>query len=260
MGKVRHIDWYADEWLSGTHELGNAERGLYITACCLIYSTGAPITRARLKAQCQDHGHAFNRQLGVLIDTGKLSEKDGQISNKRSINELQKAEERTANARQNGSKGGRPPKDNNSLAKPDGSVTEKLTTNHQPPTYQEESPVGDSLGEQAASGASNAGRRTRGTRLPLDWQPGPDERQFARDLGLDPSAVGDEFRDYWIAVTGAKGCKANWPSTFRNRCRQIAERRGSGQAGRPGGTGSSHSRIAAALSRVSFAADVSGPH
>src|SRR6185312_2038111 len=67
MGKVRHIDWYSDEWIAGTYELTNAERGLYITACCLIYSVGGPITRDRLRAACRDHGHAFSRQLDTLI-------------------------------------------------------------------------------------------------------------------------------------------------------------------------------------------------
>ena len=33
---------------------------------------------------------------------------------------------------------------------------------------------------------------------------------------LDPMNVADGFRDYWIAVPGAKGKKANWPATWRN--------------------------------------------
>ena len=145
MAKVRHVDLYPDEWIAGTVNLGNAERGLYITACCLIYSNGGPVRRDHLRAACRDHGHAFTRQLAVLIEAGKLTENDGQISNKRSINELQKAEERAANARQNGDKGGRPPKNTNGLENRQGFFSEKLTTNYQPPTInqkEEKAPQG----------------------------------------------------------------------------------------------------------------------
>jgi len=138
MGKVRHIDWYSDEWIAGTYELTNAERGLYITACCLIYSVGGPITRDRLRAACRDHGHAFSRQLDTLIQTGKLSANGEQIDNKRCANELQKAGKRVVKAEQNGIKGGRPPNENKDIAKPAGFKSEKLTTNYQLPTTNQQ--------------------------------------------------------------------------------------------------------------------------
>jgi uncharacterized protein YdaU (DUF1376 family) len=135
MGKVRHIDWYHDEWIAGTYELSNAERGLYVTACCLIYSVGGPITRDRLRAACRgDHGHAFTRQLNVLIQSGKLSVNGEQIINKRCENELQKANKRVANAEQNGGKGGRPSNKNSGVAESVGLQSVKLTTNYQLPT------------------------------------------------------------------------------------------------------------------------------
>ena len=141
MGKVRHIDWYADEWIAGTLELGNAERGLFITTCCLIYSTGGPITRDRLRAACRmEHGLAFNRQLDALIKAGKLQVNGEQITNKRCVNELQKAENRSAKARQNGGEGGRPRKENNDVGKPDGFHDEKLTTNLPTTNHQPEKP------------------------------------------------------------------------------------------------------------------------
>ena len=64
----------------------------------------------------------------------------------------------------------------------------------------------------------------QGSRLPEDWQPTDELRGFARDLGLDPQDVRDEFVDHWIAVPGAKGRKLNWPATFCNRCRALAGR------------------------------------
>ena len=162
--KVRHVDWYSDEWLVGTVELDNAQRGLYITACCLIYSTGGPITRDRLRAACRDHGHAFNRQLGALIAMGKLTINGEQITNKRSIKELQKAEERTIKFQQNGGKGGRPPKKNNDVAKAGGSGAEKLTINHQPSTTNQEGSVGSN--EPTAGAAGEVSRAPNVVKMP----------------------------------------------------------------------------------------------
>jgi uncharacterized protein YdaU (DUF1376 family) len=99
--KIRRIDFSADEWIAGTVGLDNAERGLYITACALIYSHGGPIPIEHLKAACRDHGHAFKRQLDQLLSTDKLSLNDGQIDNKRCAKELQKAVTRAAKDRQN---------------------------------------------------------------------------------------------------------------------------------------------------------------
>lgn len=64
----------------------------------------------------------------------------------------------------------------------------------------------------------------RGTRLAPDWRPGPAERAYAHDRGLDPDLLAEEFRTYWCAVPGARGRKLDWPATFRNRCLQRAGR------------------------------------
>ncbi|MBR0682759.1 hypothetical protein GXW74_19865 [Roseomonas eburnea] len=64
----------------------------------------------------------------------------------------------------------------------------------------------------------------RGTRLPPDWQPSDRERAFARQLGLDPDAVAERFRDYWHAKAGKDGAKLDWPATWRNWCRTEVER------------------------------------
>lgn len=94
-----------------------------------------------------------------------------------------------------------------------------------------------------------ARRSSRGTRLPEDWLPSPDERAFAENLGLNADVVGEEFRDFWIGVPGARGCKLDWPATFRNRCRDVAGRKGSARSangiGQPPGGGG----VAAATAR-----------
>lgn len=64
----------------------------------------------------------------------------------------------------------------------------------------------------------------RGSRLPADWVLPRSWGKAALDLRPDLSAeqvrvLADEFRDYWTAVPGAKGCKLDWLATWRNRVR-----------------------------------------
>ncbi len=89
----------------------------------------------------------------------------------------------------------------------------------------------------------------RGTRLPKAWRPSPDDAQFAADLGLDAASITDQFRDYWIAVSGAKAYKVDWDATWRNWCRRAEPRTSNGHA-RPGNAGQGDSSIARALARV----------
>jgi uncharacterized protein YdaU (DUF1376 family) len=59
---------------------------------------------------------------------------------------------------------------------------------------------------------------TRGTRLATDWELSEEQKQFCKQErpDLDPIKVSDGFRDYWIAVAGAKGVKKDWDATWRN--------------------------------------------
>lgn len=99
--KARRVDFSPDEWLGGTVPLTLAERGLYITACALIYSAGEPIPIDHLKAACRDHGHTFNAALRRLFALGKLTLEGLLITNERCTRELQNAVKRASNGRQN---------------------------------------------------------------------------------------------------------------------------------------------------------------
>lgn len=67
------------------------------------------------------------------------------------------------------------------------------------------------------------------TRLPEDWMPSDDDVKFCRTTrpDLDPFAIADGFRDYWIAVPGVKGKKASWSATWRNWIRNQRQAAGS---------------------------------
>jgi hypothetical protein len=73
-----------------------------------------------------------------------------------------------------------------------------------------------------------ASLRNRGYRLPPDWQPDAELIEFARLLGFSTDQEREaraEFLDYWRGVPGSRGCKTDWPATYRNRLREVAARR-----------------------------------
>ncbi len=60
-------------------------------------------------------------------------------------------------------------------------------------------------------------------RLPADWQPSQDCRQFASDLGLDADATAEAFIDYWTGK-GAGTKRTDWARTWRVWCRRETTR------------------------------------
>lgn len=127
--KIRRVDWYADEWLSGVSSLTPEERGVYDTIINMIYSNGGPITISPDWPHLfRCHGNKLKAIIERLEKRGKIIRNGLEISQKRARNELEKAQIRVGKALENGQKGGRPPKENNDLAKPGGFSDEKLTS------------------------------------------------------------------------------------------------------------------------------------
>jgi len=121
MTKIRHVDFYADEFLAGTATLDVVDVGVYWIACAMIYSRGGPIEVAELKRFVRLHGRAFDAVLKRLVAAGKLTRNGTQICCKRCLNELEKAVTRVVKWSQNGAKGGRPSNKINEVTKPSGS-------------------------------------------------------------------------------------------------------------------------------------------
>lgn len=65
--------------------------------------------------------------------------------------------------------------------------------------------------------ASPSKRSPRGSRIPPGF---PAEAEIAwcraERPSLDPGDLAAKFRDYWLGVPGQRGCKADWPATWRN--------------------------------------------
>lgn len=75
---------------------------------------------------------------------------------------------------------------------------------------------------------ADAGQTARGTRIPDNWEPGSDGREFALAVGISGSGFQSEaskFCDYWRSQPGVKGRKSDWQATWRNWCRRASESR-----------------------------------
>ena len=73
-----------------------------------------------------------------------------------------------------------------------------------------------------------AGAAKRGARIPDPFVLTAEMRAWAAEEcpGVDVQAVTREFVDYWRGVPGQRGCKLDWPATWRNRVRDKASKPG----------------------------------
>jgi hypothetical protein len=143
--KVRHVDFRPDEYIAGVAGvLSAAEQGIFWLTCSLIMSEGGAIdfNPRRIGALCLMPHKQVLKIILKLVEMGKLDvTNEGKITQKRAISEVISAENRIEIARENGKKGGRPggkTQSNQQNAKATVSFSEKLTTNHQPPTINQE--------------------------------------------------------------------------------------------------------------------------
>ena len=65
--------------------------------------------------------------------------------------------------------------------------------------------------------------KTRGTRLPEDWEPTMVQLTWAANERADLNAKSQVamFRDYWHAKPGKDGVKLDWAATWRNWIRNA---------------------------------------
>lgn len=104
------------------------------------------------------------------------------------------------------------------------------TANLRPPAGI--APIAGSLkGEGGAHSATSPARQQqRGTRLPADWEPDPDLKEWTRkEVHGTPVSPGRQllqFRDYWVAKSGRNATKVDWPATWRRWIREEIDRSG----------------------------------
>lgn len=75
------------------------------------------------------------------------------------------------------------------------------------------------VGREGREGKGREGveTRSRGSRLPPDWQPSEILKAWAlqKRPDLETALTAEKFRNYWAGVPGSKGLKLDWEATFR---------------------------------------------
>ena len=64
---------------------------------------------------------------------------------------------------------------------------------------------------------------TKGSYIPENWAPDDKCVTFARGLNLNPEAIKEAFRDYWLSASGKNAIKRDWSAAWRTWCRKTAE-------------------------------------
>jgi hypothetical protein len=70
--------------------------------------------------------------------------------------------------------------------------------------------------------------------LPADFELTAERRRIAEVEHLDPERTFEKFCDHWKSAGGANARKRDWDATWRNWCRNEADRAGKAT---PGGNG-----------------------
>jgi hypothetical protein len=71
---------------------------------------------------------------------------------------------------------------------------------------------------------------SRGTRLPPDWKPVGETKDWTLAQGISRDEANLEyakFKDYWNSKSGKDATKVDWNATWRNWIRAYMSRRGS---------------------------------
>jgi uncharacterized protein YdaU (DUF1376 family) len=230
------VEYCAKDFLDGTQMLDVWEEIAYRRVIDMIYATNDRLADDDRKlAWMTKVGSRWKTIKSKLVESGKIEVLDGRITNARCRKELEKSARKIDQQRGAGLASSATGKSLKNLkpfrtaVRTDDRTDDRTNylTTELIEESKKESDANASPKTDEPTGAKTDERRstgTRGSRLPADWEPDPDCREFAHGLGLDPDETKLEFRDYWIAQPGARGVKVDWCATWRNRCREIAKR------------------------------------
>ena len=231
-------DWDNDP---GLRLCSLAAQGLWMRCLCICAKSdpkgylavaGRSLSPADLGTLVGRQEHEVETLLEELAANGVYSrDRKGRIYSRRMVRNEKKA----ALARKNGKLGGNPKLLKQREISSSDIPPDRVEANpHKPEANshkQLEPPIAPPDGGSGESSDKGSKRKSkRGSRLPDDWSPDADLRDWARQtLGMTDPGIDfhtEEFRDYWRGVPGQRGCKLDWEATWRNRMRQIAQNLG----------------------------------
>jgi hypothetical protein len=239
--------FYWSDWLSepALRLCSYAARGLWMDMLCIaathdpigyVAVAGRGLTETDIARMTGGSESEVPALLGELDRNGVFSrDRQGRIYSRRMVSDAKKA----AIAVKNGKNGGNPTLGNKRASGPSDNppvkAQLKVVDNTQKLEARNQKPEDKNQGSEKAETQQN-GRAVRGSRLPADWEPGAEGIIYAIREGFDDAAafrMGDDFRDFWTAKSGADAVKLDWPATWRRWVREEAKRRRSGRSTGP---------------------------
>lgn len=228
-----YLTLYTGDYLRDTRHLSCAEHGIYLLLLMHCWDSRGPVPLDERKiagicgARSGDEVEAMRRILAEFftrMDDGwyqprmqREIERAQAISADRQRAAFTRHKGRDASAMQVQSK-------SNAL---DTNTNTTITTNTTPNTTTAASDTKVVCKDDRAQST----QKPRGSRLTVETLPQEWHAFCAKERDdLDPLKTFDHFRDYWIAVAGAKGNKLDWFATWRNWVRNQGSQRNAGKS------------------------------
>lgn len=223
-----------DRAIAGMAELTLKQRGAYNSLLDLLYSRdgNVPDDDARVARMISCHWREWATIKAELIVIGKVWVEDGMLHAKRVQDTIKEASNFSQEQSKRASRRWQEPGKINEINEPPmphGNASTPIATPTAIATEESKTHISKIGDNSVGSVSMKPELRTRGTRLSKDWVLPNSWGQWALEQfpHLDREtvlAIADEFKDYWIAVPGQKGCKIEWEATWRNRVRDKASR------------------------------------
>jgi uncharacterized protein YdaU (DUF1376 family) len=207
------VKWYTDDWIAGTIDLTFEEKGFYFELLIRMWERKDHLPNDERWISCAlgCNPRTVRKLLAALIAKGKIViNAAGCVANNRMMREI------STHLHGKSSPNSEPIQDelgSNSAGTQPKTQAKSTTQKSIPEAIQKEK-------KTTSSSAS------RGSRLPNDWALPDDWFEWTRVTFPGSTAEqvrieGLKFANYWTAIPGAKGCKANWKRTWQNRCYDV---------------------------------------
>lgn len=219
---------WTDAYLADTSHLTMAEHGGYLKLLIAMWRSGGYLPNddkklARFAAASEKEWFKVKPHLMEFF-----TEIDGQITQARLLDELEKARDRSRKASDNARSKYRKTKEV-PHADAQRKRSETPATEHADLLQSaSETPASISISiSNNKKDPPSGDPKKKGSRIPDDFVP---DLEWATQEGLSRSEAIREaasFKDYWIAKTGKDATKQDWPATWRNWVRnQLKRKRG----------------------------------
>jgi uncharacterized protein YdaU (DUF1376 family) len=208
---MRFVQFFPDDWNTGTARLTLEERGAYITLISHLYSYDGILENddQRNAHLCQCSTRKFRKIKERLLELGKIEVVDNHIINEKATNTLRKASENSANQRLKAEKKWATfhKKTNENKAKPDAVADAGADAINKPITN------------------THTKRGSGPTGLPDDWVPSESSFKTGIEEGYTNEEirwVAGDFADHWRE---SRGRKKDWNRTFHKWLRSAITRK-----------------------------------